>query len=200
MDLEVLWGYLQQLLIPTWSSDRTVYNGKPLGDAWPLRVLSTQGDASGAGIQPFHKLTQWLTYSLMVIFERLLNIQWTGTEHLTGLPEYRNGGLFVDMGVLTLKPEVLERGLSKSGSNLPMFDATDDVIVEWRSLTVSLLDLTLDLVNEKLAVKTNQEASLLTLAQLLEAGTWKAGRELAAKYRPDTKSSPILMQSDGTLF
>jgi hypothetical protein len=136
----------------------------------------------------------------MVIFERLLGIQWTGTEHLTGLPEYRNGGLYVDMGVLTLKPEVLNRGISKSGSNLPMFDATEDVIVEWRSLTVSLLDLTLGLVNEKLATKTNQTASPLTLAQLLEAGTWKAGRELAAKHRPETKSSPILMESDGTLF
>jgi hypothetical protein len=81
-----------------------------------------------------------------------------------------------------------------------MFDATDDVIVEWRSLTISLLDLTLGLVNEKLAAKTNQAASPLTLAQLLEAGTWKAGRELAAKHRPETKSSPILMESDGTLF
>jgi hypothetical protein len=43
VDLGILWGDLQQLLIPTWSSDRTVYNGKPLGDAWPLGVLRKEG-------------------------------------------------------------------------------------------------------------------------------------------------------------
>jgi hypothetical protein len=40
----------------------------------------------------------------------------------------------------------------------------------------------------------------LNMAQMLEAGTWKGGRELAAKLRPDTKSSPILIDGDGTLF
>lgn len=199
--MDSLWDSLQLLLIPTWGSGRTVYNDKPLGDAWPLRLLAeNEADPSGAGIQPFHKLTQWLTYSLMVIFERLLSVKWINTENLTGLPEYRNGGLYVDMGVLTLKPEVLKRGLATSGSSLPMFDATGDVIVEWRAMTVSLLDLTLKLVNEKLALKSNGAAPPLTLAQLLEAGTWKAGRELAAKFRPESKCSPILMQSDGTLF
>jgi hypothetical protein len=136
----------------------------------------------------------------MVIFERLLDIKWTGTEDLTGLPEYRNGGLFVDMGVLTLKPDTLARGLGDSEAAEPEFHATGDVIVEWRAMTVFLLDLMLAMVNEKLATKTNGAATVLSLPQLLEAGTWKAGRELAAKYRPQTKSSPVLMQSDGTLF
>jgi hypothetical protein len=31
-------------------------------------------------------------------------------------------------------------------------------------------------------------------------GTWKAGREIAAKLRPDTKGPPIEIISDGTLF
>jgi hypothetical protein len=35
---------------------------------------------------------------------------------------------------------------------------------------------------------------------MLEAGSWKSGRELAAKKRPETKSSPILIDGDGTLF
>ncbi|KUJ09537.1 DUF1688-domain-containing protein [Mollisia scopiformis] len=202
IDLKNLWDLLQQLLIPTWPTNRTTYNAKPIGDAWPLQILHEQRehDPSGTGIQPFHKLTQWLTYSLLVIFERLLDIKWIGTEHLTGLPEYRNGGLFVDMGVLTLRAEVLDRGRAASGTNVPLFDPTDDVIVEWRTLTVSLLDVTLELVNRKLAEKTGEVAEPLTLAQLLEAGTWKAGRELAAKYRPQSKGSPIEIQSDGTLF
>ncbi|KAG0645006.1 urg3 [Hyphodiscus hymeniophilus] len=200
LSLELLWDLLQQLLIPTWPRSRTLYENKPIGDAWPLHVFSGGASSSGIVIQPFHKLTQWLTYSLLVVFERLLDVKWTGTEYLTGLPEYRNGGLYVDTGVLTLKPEVLNRGLAGSDTNLPKFDASDEAIVEWRSLTVALLDETLQLVNQKLAAKTKGAAVPLTLAQLLEAGTWKAGRELAAKYRPQTKCSPILIQSDGTLF
>jgi hypothetical protein len=200
INLNLLWDSLQQLLIPTWPAGRTVFDDKPLGDAWPLKLLAESKRPSRVPIQPFHKLTQWLTYSLMVIFVRVLDIKWTGTEHLTGLPEYRNGGLFIDMGVLTLKPEVLAQGLEESRSAEPRFDATGDVIVEWRAMTVMLLDLMLSMVNEKLAKKTNGTATELSLPQLLEAGTWKAGRELAAKYRPETKGSPILMYSDGTLF
>jgi hypothetical protein len=200
IDLNLLWDSLQQLLIPTWPAGRTVFNKKPLGDAWPLKLLNNHERPSRVSIQPFHKLTQWLTYSLTVIFERLLGIKWVGTENLTGLPEYRNGGLFVDMGVLTLKPDILAKGLGDSEAAEPKFDATGDVIVEWRAMTVCLLDLMLAMVNAKLATKTKGAAAVLSLPQLLEAGTWKAGRELAAKYRPQTKSSPILMQSDGTLF
>ena len=41
----------------------------------------------------------------------------------------------------------------------------------------------------------------LTLAQILEAGTWKAGRELAEVSRPNTKEPPIgLLASDGTVL
>jgi Protein of unknown function (DUF1688) len=200
IDVNILWDSLQKLLIPTWPAGRTVFNDKPLGDAWPLKLLIKKESLSRVGIQPFHKLTQWLTYSLTVIFERLLGIKWTNTEDLTGLPEYRNGGVYVDMGVLVLKPDALARGLEGSTTGLPKFEATDDVIVEWRAMTVALLDVTLELVNEKLAAKAKGTAAILSLAQLLEAGTWKAGRVLAAKHRPETKCSPILIQSDGTLF
>lgn len=200
LSLGKLWDVLQTLLIPTWPAGRAQYNGKELGDAWPLELLQTQDEPLHAGIQPFHKLTQWLTYSLMVIFERVLKLSWTGTEDLTGLPEYRNGGLYFDTGVLTLKPDVLARGIGGVEGSSPTFEPSDIVIVEWRVLTVALLDDTLRLVNEKMASKTGGTARTLTLAQLLEAGTWKAGRELAMKYRPKTRSSPIILQSDGTLF
>lgn len=134
----------------------------------------------------------------MVPFVRLLHLQWKNSNFLTGLPEYRNGGLFVDMGVLALRPEVFARGLETSGEKLPMFQPAEDVIVEWRALTVALLDIVHVMVNEKLrAAGATVE---LSLAQVLEAGTWKAGRVLAARERPATKSSPILIVSDGTLF
>lgn len=139
----------------------------------------------------------------MVPFVRLLDCEWTNSHLLTGLPEYRNGGIFVDLGVLSLRPEALSRGLAYSrsvnpSSDLPMFDPADDVIVEWRALTVALLDVVHGMVNEELR-KQGAEVEL-SLAQVLEAGTWKAGRLVAGKKRPGTKSSPILIVSDGTLF
>ncbi|KAF1344914.1 hypothetical protein BDV97DRAFT_425216 [Delphinella strobiligena] len=198
LDVATLWAALQQLLLPIWPTDRTKVDGKPIGDAWPLSTLEKDSKDPASSIQPLHKLTQWLTYSLMVPFVRLLGLQWKNSHLLTGLPEYRNGGLFVDMGVLTLRPEVLARGLQNSGQELPEFDPSEDVIVEWRALTVALLDLVHVLVNKKL--RAEGATVDLSLAQVLEAGTWKAGRVLAAERRPDTRSSPILIISDGTLF
>ncbi|PYH43693.1 URC4/urg3 family protein [Aspergillus saccharolyticus JOP 1030-1] len=201
LDYKQLWTVLQQTLIPIWPADRTRVRGNPIGDAWPLPVLSETSqtsttDPDTATIQPFHKLTQWLAYSLKVPFERILKITWKNAELGTGLPEYRNGGLFVDMGVLTLKPEALERGLSISKSSLPCFAVGDAEIVEWRAMTVALLD---ELHTRILRSGKLGDVSL-TLPQLLEAGSWKAGRELAAEKRPHTKSSPILNSGDGTLF
>ncbi|KAJ6263419.1 Beta-TrCP [Drechslerella dactyloides] len=152
LDILTLWDVLQNVLIPSWPKDRTTVAGVPIGDAWPLSTLQRAADSPSetAGIQPFHKLTQWLTYSLTVPFQRLLNKTWINAGSLTGLPEYRNGGLFVDLGALTLKPEALEKGVKASGGKLPLFDAGDDVIVEWRSMTLSLLDVVYEKVVQKM--------------------------------------------------
>ncbi|KAH7123483.1 hypothetical protein B0J13DRAFT_455455 [Dactylonectria estremocensis] len=198
LDYEDLWSCLQRALIPSWPKDRTAIDGAPIGDAWPLAVLAQRADDKTPRntIQPFHKLTQWLAYSLMVPFVRLLGFKWDNAHLGTGLPEYRNGGLFVDLKVLTLKEAVLAEGRETSGEDLPGYDAASDVIVEWRAMTVALLDKLHGVVSAKLA----EEGVTLTMAQMLEAGSWKSGRELAAKYRPDTKSSPILVRGDGTLY
>ncbi|KAL7802258.1 DUF1688 domain-containing protein [Trichoderma aethiopicum] len=199
LDYEALWDILQKLLLPAWPSNRPRINGQPIGDAWPLRVLQERsGDSENptAGIHPFHKLTQWLGYSLTVPFMKVLKRNWINIDKGTGLPEYRNGGLLVDMGVLKLKPEVLAKGLEASGQKLPLFSSTGDVIVEWRAMTVALLDELHKHVNDILA----PQGVSLSLPQLLEAGSWKSGRELAAKHRPETRSSPILIDGDGTLF
>lgn len=131
----------------------------------------------------------------MVPFERVLHKQWINSDSLTALPEYRNGGLFIDLGVLTLKKETLDRGLEASGGKLPLFDSGDDAIVEWRAMTLVLIDILYAKIRSRMG-----EGVQLTMAQLLEAGTWKSGREVAAQRRPDTKSSPILINGDGTLF
>jgi len=197
IDLLILWDILQTLLIPIWPKDRTTLGGSPIGDAWPLSTLQkhASADDKAASIQPFHKLTQWLTYSLMVPFQRVLGKQWINGDLLTALAEYRNGGLLVDLGALTLKEEALDRGLKASGEALPLFDAADDVIVEWRAITVAALDVLHGMILSRIGNSTH-----LSMAQMLEAGTWKGGRELAARRRPETKSSPILIRSDGTVF
>lgn len=201
LDYETLWTVLQKLLLPSWPKDRTHIEGVPLGDAWPLEVLKRRAGGDGTKsatihIQPFHKLTQWLAYSLAVPFVRVLGREWTNADLGTGLPEYRNGGLFVDLGVLQLKPEALKQGLESSKGDLPGFAASSDVIVEWRAMTVALLDELHKILNKQFA----QQGVSLTMAQMLEAGSWKGGRELAAKHRPGSSGSPILIQGDGTLF
>jgi hypothetical protein len=71
LDILTFWDVLQNLLIPIWPQDRTVVNGQALGDAWPLSTLKTQSKEGTSDestfIQPFHKLTQWLAYSLTVL-------------------------------------------------------------------------------------------------------------------------------------
>ncbi|UKZ46044.1 hypothetical protein TrVGV298_000241 [Trichoderma virens] len=182
-------------------------NGVPLGDAWPCEALP-RGSNSWESILPFHNLTQWLAYSIMQPMQSLLNMHFAGTELLTGLPEYRNGGLFVDLGVLTLKEPDMARGLANYGAYCkhsgikaievaPMFEASDDVIVEWRGLTVALLDKLLEEVN--VALEAELDGHEMTLSQLLEAGSWKGGREIAEINRPNTKEAPILVDSDGTV-
>ncbi|KAK1779053.1 hypothetical protein QBC45DRAFT_392823 [Copromyces sp. CBS 386.78] len=227
--LPVLWNVLMSGLAPVWPPSRTAINGVSLGDAWPCSSMpqpaqspssptfspfpNTSGQSNGVApwesILPFHKLTQWLTYSLMQPMQSIMKIQFAGQELLTGLPEYRNGGLFIDLGVLTLKKEDMERGLAhytsycdRTGTRenevAPMFEPSDDVIVEWRGVTVGFLDKLCVEVNK--ALEKELQGNELTLAQMLEAGSWKGGREIAEVSRPNTKEPPILIDSDGTVF
>jgi hypothetical protein len=109
-----------------------------------------------------------------------------GLEKLTGLPEYRNGGLFVDGGVLVPRdPSVVHRAHAP-GSPL---------VVAWRALTVALLDRVGLAVREALG----KSAAEFPLAKVLEGGTWAAGRRMAAEKRPGG-GPPLAIESDGTVF
>ncbi|GAB1195688.1 hypothetical protein APSETT444_004951 [Aspergillus pseudonomiae] len=144
----------------------------------------------------------------MVPMSKLMKIHFAGSELLTGLPEYRNGGLLIDMGLLTLKEADCERGIAAFKENaqikgqpnmevVPLFSTDDDVVVEWRAVTVGFLDELLVAVNSQLGLVGEDQ---LTLAQMLEAGSWKGGREIAEVSRPNTKEPPIMIRSDGTVF
>ena len=136
------------------------------------------------GWMPFHKLSQWLTYSLIEPFE-WAGVQVTGLSALTGLPEYRNGGLLLDAGVIVPKDVTL---LDRT------WQVGDEFVVEWRALTVALLDELAPRVR-KILGKTEAE---MPLACVLEGGTWAAGRVLAQHLRGG--ASPIKIASDGTVF
>jgi hypothetical protein len=157
--------------------------GENLGDTWRHAALDHEPVASG--FVPFHKLSQWLAYSLIEPLEAS-GCAVTGVDALTGLAEYRNGGLVVDAGVLV----PLDDRVRAQAHRL---DA--EIVVEWRAATVVLLDRLAEAVRQRLGL----DAGAFPLAKVLQGGTWTAGRELARQARPDG-SPPIRVQSDGTVF
>ncbi|WNG23317.1 DUF1688 family protein [Cystobacter fuscus] len=175
-------GQVLQSLGPIWPG-RITLDGVNLGDVWPHSALGALDHSDS--LVPFHKLSQWLTYSLIEPLEEG-GLHVTGLEALTGLPEYRNGGLLVDGGVLVPRDERLLTDAYKPGS---------EPIVEWRALTVALLDEVGQRVRERLGMTAEQ----LPLAKVLQGGTWSAGRKLAAQKRPGGPP-PIRIESDGTVF
>ncbi|KXG50110.1 Protein of unknown function DUF1688 [Penicillium griseofulvum] len=208
--ITTLWSVLMDGFSPIWPPSRTQIDGVSIGDAWKCSNMPQSPPAQQwESIVPFHKLTQWLCYSIMVPMSKLMLIHFAGSDLLTGLPEYRNGGLLIDLGLLSLKPADMQRGIDAYKENAqikgqpsvevaPLFGADDDVIVEWRAATVGFLDDLLEEVNSQLGLKGSEDQ--LSLAQMLEAGTWKGGREIAEVSRPNTKEPPIMIRSDGTVF
>ena len=198
---ELVTGYA-----PIWTSGSRVL-GLPAGDVWPhlwaggdtvvarpaLALDSAassppqpgQPDMATAGWVPFHKLSQWLTYSLLEPFE-WADIRVTGLDALTGLPEYRNGGLLLDGGVIVPRDA---RDLTKT------WKPASEFVIEWRALTVTLLDELAVLVRQELGVSAEQ----MPLACILEGGTWAAGRQIAQELR-EGGAPPVRIDSDGTVF
>jgi hypothetical protein len=155
---------------------------EPLGDVWrhPAAYASDLSD----GWVPFHKLSQWLAYSLFEPFE------WAGVavverDALTALPEYRNGGLLLDTEVIVPRDAAL---LHRT------WRAADPPIIEWRALTVALID---DLA-VRVRAALGRDAAQMPLACVLEGGTWAAGRVLAQEMRGGRP--PLDIASDGTVF
>lgn len=172
---------LLDTLSDIWPAQNAI-DGVSLGDCWPHPAVA--GPGLTRGWMPFHKLSQWLTYSLLEPFE-WAGVAVQGLDALTGLPEYRNGGLLLDAGVLQpLPPDATTR----------TWQVGDPFIVEWRALTVALLDELAPLVRGELRLTPER----LPLACVLEGGTWAAGRVLAQRLRGGLP--PLSIDSDGTVF
>jgi hypothetical protein len=169
-----------------------------LGDIWPGgielagvklgdvgRHAAAATDDLTSGLIPLHKLSQWLAYSLLEPLEAA-GITVTGLDQLTALAEYRNGGLLMDLGVLRPKHDSVLGEMHPGGS---------EILVEWRALTVALIDRLAESIRAKLSLTSEQ----LPLAKVLEGGTWAAGRRIARELRPGG-GPPLRLISDGTLF
>jgi hypothetical protein len=157
--------------------------GRPIGDAGRHPAVCT-GDGTD-GIVPFHKLSQWLAYSLFAPLEAAaLAIERPG--ELTALAEYRNGGLLIDLGAIRPRAAI---------DPLVRHDVASELIVEWRALTVALMDPLVDLVRARLGLDAS-----FAMPQLLQGGTWSAGRKIARALRPPDGAPPIAVAADGTVF
>ena len=168
---------LLRALGPMWPA-RSTLEGVSLGDCWPHV-------AAVGGLVPFHKLSQWLTYSLLEPLNEA-GLEVIGLDELTGLPEYRNGGLLLDLGVIEARdPTFHTRTLA----------VDEPAVVEWRALTVIALDRLADAVRGTLGLS----AANFPLACVLEGGTWAAGRKIAAQKRVGGPP-PVHISSDGTVF
>ena len=173
---------LLESLAPIWPG-RIELGGHNLGDVG--RHPAARTDDPTSHLVPFHKLSQWLAYSLIEPLQDA-GVEVIDLDALTALAEYRNGGLLIDSGVLVPKhPDVLGEAHA----------ADSEAVVEWRALTLALIDRLADRVRDKLQLTSEQ----LPLAKVLQGGTWSAGRLLARQLRQDG-GPPLRVISDGTLF
>jgi hypothetical protein len=171
---------LLEALSPIWLSG-LVIEGVNVGDAGHHPAVRT-GDATDR-IVPFHKLSQWMTCSLLEPLA-MAGLTMVDLDGLTALAEYRNGGLLIDLGVIQpRRPIAAPQAVSS------------ELVVEWRALTVALIDELLEPVRERLG-----RGAEFTLLHLLQGGTWRAGREIARALRPPEGPPPIQLIADGTVF
>jgi hypothetical protein len=137
------------------------------------------------GVVPFHKLSQWMSYSLIEPLQEA-GFKVNNLDVLTGLAEYRNGGLFIDSKTISIKD---------SAQFEIVHDLKSPLVVEWRALTVVLLDK----LAEQIRLQTNTNPESMPLASILQGGTWSAGRRIAHELRANG-SPPLKLNSRGTIF
>ena len=182
IDLTQVLEALLRVLAPVWPLSEKL-SGQHFGDVGRHSLIVTS-DAT-TGLVPIHKLSQWLVYSLIEPLE-CAGIDIVGVENLTGLGEYRNGGLLIDTGVLKL--------IDPTPRQIAI-EPTSELVVEWRALTIAILDELVPRVACALGIRENE----FSLPMLLQGGSWSAGRFLAYRRNKDGEP-PINLRNTGAVF
>ena len=179
----VILSELLKHLGPIWPS-RLTLGGVALGDCWKHSAL-TDATMRRTGLVPLHKLSQWLAYSLIE------PLQWAASRSPTSMdsPASRNTAT----AGCSSTPACWRCATRPPSQRQHTVDS--ELVVEWRALTVALLDRLADVVRARL--KMDRET--LPLARILQGGTWAAGRNVARQLRPDG-GPPLKIVSDGTVF
>ncbi len=182
IDASAVLSTVLDALGPVWPG-RFGLAGVDLGDVW--HHPATRADDMTDGLVPFHKVPQRLVLSLFEPLEAA-GVRVVGREALTGLADERSGGLLLDTGVLRPRRPAILDGIHEVGA---------EAVVEWRALTVALLDPLAEAVRGALGV----DAARLPLAAVQEGGTGPAGRRIAGERRADA-APPLRVAWDGTVF
>ena len=173
---------LLESLSSIWPSG-LIIDGFAVGDAGRHPAVRT-GDATYR-IVPFHKLSQWLTYSLLEPLQAA-GLSVEKLDELTALPEYRNGGLLVDLGVIRSR-EAMDPCVRH--------EVFSELVVEWRALTVALMDPLVALVGTRLGL-----ASAFSMPQMPAGWHLECRTQDRAGATPPDGPPPILIAADGTVF
>jgi hypothetical protein len=182
IDLTQVLEALLRVLAPIWPLGEKL-SGQHLGDVGRHSLIVTSDVTTG--LVPIHKLSQWLVYSLIEPLE-CAGIDIFGVENLTGLGEYRNGGLLIDTGVLEFIDPTSRQIITEPSSEL---------VVEWRALTIAILDELVPRVACALGIGENE----FSLPMFLQGGSWSAGRFLAYQRSKDGEP-PIKLRNTGAVF
>ena len=112
--------------------------------------------------------------------------------------QFRGDGLVAFFGTVSAHEDDPERAILAGLKDIDpqrRCEVDSELVVEWRALTVALMDRLLPLVREKLELDAS-----FTLPHMLQGGTWSAGRQIACALRPPDGPPPLLVAADGTVF
>ena len=111
----------------------------------------------------------------------------TGLDELTALPEYRNGGLLIDLGVICPRQPIDLRRPHKVS------------VGDRRRMARADRDADGPIARRRCGTNSGS-ITTFTLPQMLQGGTWSAGRKIALTLRPPGGPSPLPILADGTVF
>lgn len=180
VDAHDILSQLLTCLSGLWPSGSQI-GGVPLGDCWPHPAVQADGPTNGW--VPFHTTLQDLTSSLLEPF-LWGGAQVHGINSLTAPADRCHATLLLDTGLLRLR-EPHSTGVEWS--------TRDEIVVEWRALTLALMDE----IAPRVCASLKQSVTQLPMGCILQAGTVAAGQALTQRLRG---GQPVLKVAADTDF